>query len=362
MTALALDIDRPDLTAVASAALGSRLAAFDGDRLIWRSQAFAADLPEMAEGWRIDAEDARLPGLPAALQAARDGQDGAVLLAEPNGRRVHEARFAVRDGLVFVQLDDAAERQQAQRRHLADREDLLLTSRVLSVGEMATMIAHELNQPIGSIANVLRGLKARLERGALTREAGIEAIDRATDQALYASGVIQRVRTFVDQRQPHVQRLDLARLARATLELLDWEIARDRVRADTDLPPDLPPVMGDQVMIQQVLVNLARNALDAMRTSDPDRRRLTIAAREDEGARQIELTLTDTGPGVPDEAAQRMFSPFFSTKSGGMGVGLGICRSIIELHRGRLWFTAAEGGGSVFHIALPLAPLEEVPA
>lgn len=348
----------PDWTGEAVAALGLCAVAFDADGLVWRSDAFAACFTDLTEDAGLDLVETRLPGLARALEAARRTGSATALIVQPGGRRVHDARLALSGDRVFVELSDAAERQEAQQRHLADREELLLTSRVLSVGEMATMIAHELNQPIGSIANILRGLKARLQRDALTPEAGAEALDRATEQALYASGVIQRVRTFVDQRQPQVQRLDLSRLARNTLDLLDWEITRDRVVARADTPADLPPVLGDPVMIQQVLVNLARNALDAMRGADLPRRQLTIAAREIVETRQIELTLTDSGPGIPEDAAGRVFSPFFSTRSGGMGVGLGICRSIIELHRGRLWFSPAPEGGSVFHIALPLATAE----
>ena len=257
-----------------------------------------------------------------------------------------------------ILLPPLREIEATQGRLAEAQAQLVSMTRISALDEMGAAIAHELNQPIGSIANILRGLKARLQRGALTLETGAEALDRATEQALYASGVIQRVRTFVDQRQPQVQRLDLARLACNTLDLLDWEITRDRVTARAATPPDLPAVLGDPVMIQQVLVNLARNALDAMRGVDLPRRELTIEARHSLDARQIELTLTDTGPGVPEEASARIFSPFFSTRSGGMGVGLGICRSIIELHRGRLWFTPGEAGGSVFHIALPLAAAE----
>ena len=349
MTAALRPLDAPQWTDAALSALNICAAAFDARGLTWRSPAFVAAFPEWREGEALSVVEARLPGLTEAIAAARREGASDALIVQSGGRRVYGARLALSDGLVFLELSDAAERQEAQQRHLADREELLTTSRVLSVGEMATMIAHELNQPIGSIANILRGLKARLQRGALTLETGAEALDRATEQALYASGVIQRVRTFVDQRQPQVQRLDLARLARNTLDLLDWEITRDRVTARAATPPDLPAVLGDPVMIQQVLVNLARNALDAMRGVDLPRR---------------ELTMTDTGPGVPEEASARVFSPFFSTRSGGMGVGLGICRSIIELHRGRLWFTPGEAGGSVFHITLPLAaaesPTEEV--
>ncbi len=336
-----------DPAAMAMSALNLAVAAFEGapPRLSWRSPAFARLLPAVEEG--------ASPGavLSPAFDAAARGEPAWV--ASPEDGTVFEAR-ASRDGddRVWLMLTSAEERQEAEGRRLADRERLLLTSRMMSVGEMASMIAHELNQPIGSIANIVRGLRARAARGALTPEVQDQALAKASDQALYAADVIQRIRTFVEQRRPKAEPLALGGLARATLDLLDWEIVRDRVQACSDLAEDLPLVLGDAVMIQQVLVNIARNGLDAMRDR-PGPRRLSLGGRADD--RFVEVTITDTGPGVPEDQALRLFSPFTSTKAGGMGVGLGICRSIVELHRGRLWHTAAPGGGSVFHIALPIA-------
>lgn len=362
MTALRLHVPDLDPAEGVFAALDLAIGAFEGapPRLVWRTDAFARLLPQVSPGDPAPRE------LDAALDLARRGERGPLSLeADDSVLEVRPGQGP--DGRLYLALSSAAERQEAEARRLADRERLLLTSRVMSVGEMATMIAHELNQPIGSIANIVRGLKARLSRDALTVENGVEALEKAADQALYASGVIQRMRSFVEQRQPQVEPLDLPRLARATLDLLDWEIARDKVSAQTLFDDALPPVLGDAVMIQQVLVNLARNGLDAMR-GEPQPRRLTIAGRRMQGSAQmVELTVEDTGPGVSDAAADRMFSPFFSTKPGGMGVGLGICRSIIELHRGRLWHTRqpegaqASRGGSVFHIALPTARQEDEP-
>ena len=347
----------PDLTEAAAAALCACWAAFDtAGTLVWSSAAFAERFPELEARRAAPAE--AIAGLAEALaEAAAEGKATALLTRRAD-RRVYDADLSLRDGRIFVALEDAAERQEAQQRRLADRERLLLTSRVLSVGEMASMLAHELNQPIGSIANLVRGLKARLDRGALDPRTAGEALQKASEQALYASGVIQRIRSFVEARQPRVEPLDLARLARCTLDLLDWEIARDKVEAGVDLPPDLPRGLGDEVMIQQVLVNLARNALDAMRGGSAVRR-LTLSARAADG--RVELRIADTGPGVSDEAAARLFSPFYSTKAGGMGVGLGICRSIVEIHAGRLWFSRnPDGVGSTFHLALPAAPNPEI--
>lgn len=339
----------------ALAALDLAVAAFEGapPRLSWRSPAFARLLPALEEG--------ALPGavLSPAFDAAARGEPAWV--ASPEDGAVFEARASRdADDRVWLMLTSAEERQAAEGRRLADRERLLLTSRMMSVGEMASMIAHELNQPIGSIANIVRGLRARAARGALTPETQDEALAKASDQALYAADVIQRIRGFVEQRKPKAEPLALAGLARATLDLLDWEIVRDRVQARSELADDLPPVLGDAVMVQQVLVNIARNGLDAMRDR-PGPRRLTLAGAASADGRFVEVTIADTGPGVPEDQALRLFAPFNSTKAGGMGVGLGICRSIVELHRGRLWHAAAPGGGSVFHIALPIAQQEDEP-
>ena len=338
-------------------ALGLRVATAEAatGAVLWRSGGFDAALPglpslsepgDQAGGLAEAFGDCRLSGKPivalVTLRGARSVFD-ARLAPSADGQRIH------------VELQDAGERRADERRRLEDRERLLLTSRVLSVGEMASMIAHELNQPIGAVTNLLRGLKAKLARGALTPENGLPAIEKCVEQALYASGVIARIRTFVDQRQPQVAPLDLAKLAADTLGLLDWEIQRDHVDAAIDVPRDLPPVLGDAVMIQQVLVNLARNALDAMRASGQGRR-LSLSGRA-RGA-EVEMRIQDGGPGVDEATAARMFQPFYSTKTGGMGVGLGVCRSIVELHGGRLWHSAPPEGGSIFHLALPQAPME----
>ncbi len=341
--------------AAALDALGVRAATAEADsgRVLWRSGGFDAALP----GLRTLTEPGPdVAGLAEAFGDCRlAGATVSALVTLRGAKSVYDARLTPSPDRtrIHVELQDAAERRADERRRLEDRESLLLTSRVLSVGEMASMIAHELNQPIGAVTNLLRGLKAKLARGTLDAASGLAAIDKGVEQALYASEVIARVRSFVDQRQPHVAPLDLAGLARDTLGLLDWEIQRDGVEARAEAAAEgLPIVLGDKVMIQQVLVNLARNALDAMRGS-PLPRTLVLSARD--GGKEVEVLIRDTGPGVEEEAAARMFQPFYSTKRDGMGVGLGVCRSIVELHGGRLWHTAAEGGGSIFHLALPRA-------
>lgn len=337
-------------------ALGVCWALFDRSGvLVWRSETFAARLPELTPGGTAGEAVAGLAEALTAVAAERSGVRRHALATRRRDRRVYDVELVRRGERIYVAVEDAAERQEAQARTLADRERLLLTSRVLSVGEMASMLAHELNQPIGSISNLIRGLQARQKRGALDADTTAQALTKASEQALYAAGVIGRIRAFVKSRQPNVAPLDTARLARCTLDLLDWEITRDKVETLVLAPPGVPCALGDEVMIQQVLVNLARNALDAMRAGAAERR-LTLASRAAEDGR-VELTIADSGPGMSDEVAARLFQPFHSTKPDGMGVGLGLCRSIVELHGGRLWFTRNEDApGCTFHVVLPAAP------
>ncbi len=248
---------------------------------------------------------------------------------------------------------------QAMHRHLEDRERLLFTSRSISVGEMASTLAHEINQPIGTVSNVLRGIGARLAQlpvqadGAARIAELQQGLKLALDQALFAGRVIGRIREFTHSRQPRRERLDLAALAHESALLLDWEFARHGVPLALDIA-GAAPVTGDPVMLQQVIVNLLRNALDAQRAV-PATPRARIALRVQPGAEEHELAIVDRGGGISREAEDQLFVPFVSSKPDGMGLGLKICRSFIELHQGRLWFTrnaAQDGGGCTFHIAL----------
>jgi two-component system, LuxR family, sensor kinase FixL len=248
----------------------------------------------------------------------------------------------------------------AVQRHLEDRERLLFTSRSVSIGEMASSLAHEINQPIGTVANVLRGLAARLAQLQPDNfEARVAELQQGTrlalDQALFAARVIGRIREFTHSRQPSREALDLAALARESAALLDWAFARQGVPLRV-LAEGPAPVVGDAVMLQQVLVNLLRNALDAHRDRPATMAAVSLALAR-HGA-DWELSITDRGGGISREAEDRLFVPFVSSKPDGMGLGLKICRSFVELHQGRLWFTrnpADEGGGCTFHIALRAA-------
>lgn len=339
--------------------LRAALAAFDDavavvDRrtrvLRWTSAAWLGLQPNLRAGAPLDELERALPGLAPELWDAVD---------EPRTLRIGaggewEAQIvALGETQALLRLADRREQGRAVQRQLDDREQLLFTSRVISVGEMASTLAHELNQPIGAAANLLRGLRSRLARrsGGLGIEEA-EALDRAIDQVMFASKVIARIREFTHSHQPRHSRVDLAALTRSSASLLDWDLRRTGAQLTIDAPPDGATVRGDEVMLQQVIVNLMRNALDALRQDPPPQPRLAL--RLVVGAKEVELQVRDNGCGLGDDAAARLFVPFASSKPTGMGIGLSICRSFVELHQGRLWFSRNPDRGATFHLALPL--------
>ncbi len=353
MSALLVD-ERTSAAEQALAAFGDTVLLIDAVDLWlpWCTPAAAALIAPLRAGAPLAALCERLDGL--ALLLAAPGEARA--LVQVDGRGFEATLAPAAGGRRALRLVDAGARDQAVQRHLEDREQLLFTSRVVSIGEMATTLAHELNQPIGAVVNLLRGVQMRLARDAAVPGDDVrQALGRATDQALFAARIITRIREYTHSRQPKRVRFDLVRTLRASVQLLDWEIARDNVHLELSAPTgDDCMVVGDEVMLQQVFVNLVRNALDAMRSLPAGAPRV-LGAHVQAGAAQVEVAITDTGCGVSDDAQARLFVPFVSTKPSGMGIGLNICRSFVELHQGRLWFSRREPAGCAFHVALPLA-------
>ena len=361
--------------------------------VVWCSPAFADCLPlppSQAAALPLHALCQRLEGLAAGIAeldaTADDTWQGAVRLCTPGQRAaattadgggdsppaatwLHATLRRLPDGALALRLLPELAHERATRRHLEDRERLLFTSRSVAVGEMATTLAHELNQPLGAVTNVLRGLKARLDAVIANPQPAAlpplaQGVQLALDQVQYAARIIGRIRDYTQSRQPRRERVDLHALLHNSLTLLDWDMDRHGVQLRVELAPDADgehgaAVAGDGVMLQQVMVNLLRNAIDAMAATPAGQRRLAISSRVDEGAGQIEIAIADTGCGIGDDGAAQLFMPFYSTKPTGMGIGLNICRSLIELHQGRLWFTPNQPRGCVFHVALPLAAADE---
>ncbi len=327
------------------------------DKVSWCSAEFASRFPAVPPGASLATLLLAFDGLDRCV-AGMQGEETAVAgpvrgVVHYEGRVRFEAAVA-RAGKhrVVLRVEDIAERERVTQRHLEDRERLLFTSRAISVSEMATTLAHEINQPIGAISNLLRGIGMRLRRGGADNNEILTALDRAIDQARFAARIIARIRDYTHSLQPQRTRIDLVGLVRASMVLLDWEIQREGIVVCVNLGDSALSVEGDEVMLQQVLVNLLRNAIDAMRGAPHDARRLEVRVQAVEG--QVEITVSDSGCGLSAEAEKNLFVPFVSTKPTGMGVGLNICRSFIELHQGRLWLSHNEAAGCTFHITLPV--------
>ncbi len=245
------------------------------------------------------------------------------------------------------------EQRDALNSRMSRQEKLLFLSRTMSVGEMATAMAHELNQPLAAAVNYLDvGLK--LLDGGQTDKAHVrEALQLARSQARHASAVVSHMREFVQAREPTRETHSVGSIVDNVAQLIHLEIQNNRVRLTMQVEPDLPSIMADRVMIEQVLLNLLKNAIEAMSELPPAARHIVMnASRTLDG--EVEIRVSDHGCGVSADEQERLFSPFFTTKPDGFGVGLAICRSIMEYHGGRLYFERGADDTTDFAITLPV--------
>lgn len=319
-----------------------------------------ADGALAAANARFHTEFARLPehaDRDRLLGALSGGAlEGGEVQAPHNGRwyALHWGALRQGDrGLRLLTAVDISERIEALDSHKHQQEKLLFTSRMMSVGEMAATLAHELNQPLAAIVNYLNGSLRLVDQAGGPPQVQ-RALQAARTQAEHAAAVISRVREFVRAREPRRDAQDMTAIVHTVLELLRLEAERLQLRIDLALAPALPAVYADRVMVEQVLLNLVKNAIEAMREVPAAQRGLRIEGRrtlDDE----VEIRVCDRGTGMSPAEQGQVFSPFFTTKTDGLGIGLAICRSIIEYHEGRLFLEAREGGGSVFGFTLPLA-------
>ncbi len=263
--------------------------------------------------------------------------------------RTAELRSANRD-----LVREMAERRRAEETARERQTEMDHVARLSILGEMASNLAHELNQPLGAIANYARGCTRRLEMGT-GEPAQLAEITRAiAEQAERAGRIIARIRNFVRKRASQLEPMDVNEAVRAATSLCEARARGDGVAVVTTLADDLPPVLADAVQIEQVVLNLVMNALDALDGAGTGAPEVTVRTGRDEAGR-VEVAVADRGRGLTDEARSRLFDPFFTTKPGGMGLGLSICRTIVEAHGGHLWATDNPGGGAVMRFVLPAA-------
>jgi two-component system sensor kinase FixL len=244
---------------------------------------------------------------------------------------------------------DLSERQAAERRLQDVQGELIHVSRLSALGEMASAMAHELNQPLTAATNFIQGCQVLVRRQPLDLERLDKMIGQGADQTLRAGQIIRRLRDFVSRGDTDRRIESLPQLLEEAGALAMIGAPDRSVRLRFDLAASLPPVLVDKVQIQQVAMNLIRNAVEAMQSSE--RKDLTIGAkRMDDG--YVEVWVSDTGPGIGADFADQLFQPFTSTKSTGMGIGLSISRTIIEAHGGRIWVEDSPGGGATFRFSL----------
>lgn len=254
-------------------------------------------------------------------------------------------------------IRDLTERQQTEARLESLQSELIHVSRVSAMGTMASTLAHELNQPITAVANYVEAVRDLLANPDPADIPMIrDALDDTANEALRAGHIVRRLRDFVARGEVEktIEKLPLLINEAAVLGLMG---AREKgVEPRFDLDPYASPVLVDKVQIQQVLINLIRNAVEAMATSPV--RQLTVTSRPDQRG-FVRVIVADTGPGVAPEVAEQLFTAFVSTKVEGMGLGLSICRTIVEANGGRIWMEPREGGGTAFHFTLVSAKAEE---
>ncbi len=253
---------------------------------------------------------------------------------------------------------DLTERQESQQRLQELQTELIHMSRFTALGEMASTLAHELNQPLTAVASYLNGARRLLGSGkAEDISVARGAIESAAEQALRAGQIIRRLREFVARGESDRQVENLRKLVEEASALALVGAKEAGVRVTFDFDPAGRYVLADKIQVQQVLLNLMRNAIEAMQ--DVERRELVISARLID-AETVQIDVADTGTGIAPEIAPQLFQPFITSKRNGMGVGLSISRTIIEAHGGRLWAEANPGGGTIFRLTLRTAELEEL--
>ena len=249
---------------------------------------------------------------------------------------------------------DVTTRKRVESLTRQQQETLQATSRLVTMGELASTLAHELNQPLAAIASYAAGCVNKLESGRYSADELKMALGKLGVQAQRAGHIIRRVHDFVRKSEPKLAPCSLSEVIDDSIGLIEPAAKLTHIRVERVILSALPDLMCDRVMIEQVLLNLMRNAIEAMSTTSlpADRRVLTVKLSR--VGDHVQIHVIDRGPGITKEVLDKLFTPFFSTKTEGMGMGLNICRSIIEFHRGRLWIEENPQGGTVLVVSLPI--------
>jgi len=390
-----LKVQRPDGSLFDARMYFSALLADDGEQLGWMSA-----MADITEPKRISEQLAAaherfttvLESLDAAVSVVADDAGDELLFANrsyldlygssPAGHRKWRAALPLQAGIgeVFdaevsrwfdvrtrnvrwvdgrdVRLQiatDITERKATEELVRHQQEKVELTSRLMTMGEMASSLAHELNQPLTAISNYSLGAVSRMKGGGMSTEELLPALEKTAGQAQRAGNIIRRIREFVKRSEPRRRPTEVQRIVEDAIGFADIEAAKKGIVIRTDVEANLPPLDVDPILIEQLLLNLLKNAIDAMDQSTLRKIDLVVKRQDDMAV----FSVIDRGSGVSELEHANLFQPFFSTKPEGMGMGLNICRSIVEFHHGRLTIERNPEGGAIFVFTLPLAESNE---
>lgn len=249
-------------------------------------------------------------------------------------------------------ITDISEQKRAQALKRQHQDMLHQTARIAALAEIASSLAHEVNQPLTAIVSYNDACLRLLNNPGCEKSEVITALQRCREQALRAGRIISRVREFIRSKRPNPTRCHINSLVRESIELLEAQLEDKDICVEMSLSEHLPSIHADQTLLVQVIVNLVQNAIDATEKSAPSDRKLTLMSGNT-GNGEIVVSVSDRGAGIPETIGDQLYTPLFTTKSQGLGLGLSICRSVVEAHGGRIWHEANSECGCTFHITLP---------
>jgi PAS domain S-box-containing protein len=310
-----------------------------------------------------DADD--MAGLPSDKLTSAQSGNAEIYVAELDKWLEVRSRYINwADGRLaqMVIATDITQRRRAEELAAQQADRAQTASRLITMGEMASSVAHELNQPLAAISNYCNGMISRIKKQQIEEEDLLAALEKTARQAQRAGQVIHRIRSFVKRSEPNRSVSDVGHIVNEALELAEIELRRRNVRLSHYIAARLPALNVDPILIEQVLINLMKNSAEAIdnaqRPADKRHVELRVVPRQIEDQQVIEFSVTDTGKGLPPEAIDKVYEAFFSTKAEGMGIGLNLCRSIVESHQGRIsaenLYNAGEITGCRFSFWLPV--------
>lgn len=278
---------------------------------------------------------------------------GGVIYCEPKKRwfdvRIRYIRWIDNRVVQLLSATDITDQKIAEEMHARQQETLQFNSRLISMGEMASSVAHEINQPLTAIANYAKGCIARVQARVITEHDLIAALEKVSYQAERAGKIIRRIREFVQKSEPNREMISITSAIENAIGFAELAAKKKGIRIDRDIQP-MPMVLADNILIEQVIFNLLKNAIEAM-----DGAQIPCIRMETRiNGGYIEVRIIDHGYGISQEDKEQIYTAFYTTKAEGMGMGLNICRSIIEVHGGRIWCESNPHGGTIFTFTLPV--------